>query len=93
MSTTALQFIKNVNRVILNPLIILLFGIALIVFLYGVFEYVRGGTSEDSRSKGAQHMIWGIFGLFIMVSALGLVNFIANSIGADTTDIKQVVPL
>ncbi len=93
MSNTALQFLKNVNKAILNPLIVLLFGIALLVFLYGVFEYVRGGDSEDSRSKGTQHMFWGIFGLFIMVSALGLVNFLANTVGADTTTIKQVVPL
>lgn len=93
MSTTAIQFLKNVNKAIINPLIVLLFGIALLVFLYGVFEYVKDGTSEDSRSKGAQHMFWGIFGLFIMVSALGLITFIANTVGADTSTIKQVVPL
>lgn len=93
MSATAIQFLKNVNKAIINPLIILLFGIALLVFLYGVFEYVKGGQSEDSRSTGARHMFWGIFGLFIMVSALGLISFIANTIGADTSTIKQVVPL
>lgn len=93
MSTTALQFLKNVNKAIINPLIILLFGIALLVFLYGIFEYLRGGDSEDGRSTGTRHMFWGIFGLFIMVSALGLVSFIANSVGADTSSIKQVVPL
>jgi uncharacterized membrane protein len=93
MSTTAIQFLKNVNKAIINPLIVLLFGIALLVFIYGVFEYVKGGQSEDGRSKGTQHMIWGIFGLFIMVSALGLVSFIANSVGADTSTIRQVVPL
>ncbi len=93
MSTTAIQFLKNVNKAIINPLIILMFGIAILVFLYGIFEYIKGGDSEDSRSKGTQHMFWGIFGLFIMVSALGLINFIANTVGADTTSIKQVVPL
>jgi len=93
VSNTAIQFLKNVNKAIINPLIILLFGIAILVFLYGVFEYVKGGSSEDGRSKGAQHMFWGVFGLFIMVSALGLVNFIANSVGADTSEIRQVVPL
>jgi len=93
MNSTALTFIKNVNRVILNPLIILLFGVALLVFLYGVFEFVRGGSSDDARSQGSRHMFWGIFGLFIMISALGLVNLIANSVGANTSDIQQVVPL
>lgn len=93
MNSTAITFIKNVNRVILNPLIVLLFAIALLVFLYGVFEFVRGGSSEDARSQGSRHMFWGIFGLFIMISALGLVNIIANSVGANTSDIKQVVPL
>ncbi len=93
MSTTALKFLKNVDKVILNPLIQALFAVALLIFLYGVFEFVRGGSSEDSRKQGARHMFWGVFGLFIMISALGLVNLIANSVGADTSDIKQVVPL
>lgn len=93
MSPTVLQFIKNVNKAILNPLITLLFALALLVFLYGVFEYVKGGDSEDSRKQGTRHMFWGVFGLFIMISAFGLVNIIANSVGADTTEIKQVVPL
>ena len=93
VSATALQFLKNVNKAIINPLIILLFGIALLVFLYGVFEYVKGGASDEGRSTGTRHMFWGIFGLFIMVSALGLVTFIANTVGADTSEIKQVVPL
>lgn len=93
VSNTALQFIKNVNKAILNPFIILMFGVALLVFLYGIFEYVKGGSSDEDRATGTRHMFWGIFGLFIMVSALGLINFIASSVGADTSDIKQVVPL
>jgi len=93
INSTVITFLKNVNRAILNPLIVLMFAVALLVFIYGVFEFVRGGSSEDARSQGSRHMFWGIFGLFIMISAFGLINIIANTVGADTNDIRQVVPL
>ncbi len=93
LPATAVKFIKNVNSAILNPLIILAFTVALFVFLYGVFQFVRGGDSGESREEGRRHMFWGVFGLFIMISAFGIINLIANSIGVDTSAIKQVIPL
>ncbi len=82
----ALAFIHKVNQVIINPIIMLLFAVAVLVFLYGVFQYVRNSDSEDGRLEGQRHMLSGVFGLFIMISVFGIINLILNSIGVSPHD-------
>ena len=43
------SFIANVGERIINPLIILLFSLALVFFLYGVFQYIMNGENEEER--------------------------------------------
>ncbi|MDD5318290.1 MAG: hypothetical protein PHF79_00500 [Candidatus Pacebacteria bacterium] len=87
----AIDFIHKVDQVIVNPLILLMFAVALLVFLWGVFEFVRSSDSDDARATGQRHMLWGIVGLAIMISAFGIVNVIIGSIpGADRTGIDNI---
>jgi hypothetical protein len=55
-------FIRNVNRLILNPLITLLFALAFVYFFYGVFEFISNQNNEEKKTAGKQHMIWGVIG-------------------------------
>ena len=75
------RFIGKVEVVILNPLIKLGMVVALIVFLYGIFEFLRDGASSEGRKKGGQHILWGLIGIFIMVAAGGIMNVICGSWG------------
>ena len=75
------QFIINLNKVIINPLIKLMAVAAMLVFVYGLFQYVRKADSDDARTQGQQHMIWGVFGFFVMVSVLGVINIALNTFG------------
>ncbi len=75
------SLIFKINDVIINPIILLLFGVAVIVFLYGVFEFIRNGDSQEARQQGGRHILWGIIGIAIMMSVFGLVRFIINSLG------------
>lgn len=68
----------KINEEILNPFIGLLIAIALLVFIYGVIEFITGADNEDKRTQGKQHIIWGIIGLFIMVSVFGIMNIILS---------------
>lgn len=79
------QLLENINSQIVNPIILLLMGAGLIVFLYGLVEMIQGADNEDARKKGQQHMIWGIVGLFIMVAVFGIINVIISTIGAVTS--------
>jgi len=70
-----------INRVVssvINPLIYLMFGVALLFFVWGVVEMVAKADNESARAKGKQHIIWGLIGLVVMFSVFGLVNIIKD---------------
>jgi uncharacterized membrane protein len=70
--------LSKIETQILNPLIGLMIAFGVVVFLYGVIEFIAGSASDEKRSTGRRHMIWGIIGLFIAVSVFGLMNVLAN---------------
>jgi hypothetical protein len=56
-----------------------MFAVATLVFVWGVQAFVGAADDAEARSKGAQHMIWGILGMAIMIGAVTLVNIIGNT--------------
>jgi len=72
--------IAAINKEIINPLITLMFAVALLFFVYGMVEFIQGSTNEEKRTKGQQHMMWGVIGMFIMVSAIGIMRVIIATI-------------
>lgn len=79
--TYAVSFVNKVKAAILYPLISLLFGIAFLVFLWGVFEMVKGATSEEARTTGKKHILFGVIGMLVMLSAFALLQIGANTAG------------
>lgn len=72
------QFIGFID----NYLVPLLFAIAFIVFIFGIFQYfILGGADEEKRSKGRSLMLWGMIGFFVMVSIWGILNLFVHSFG------------
>jgi len=74
------DFALRLSQVVLNPLILLLFAIALVVFLWGVFQYVKGSDSDTARDTGRRHIIWGIVGIFIMVAVYGILQVLITTV-------------
>lgn len=81
--------LEKAVEIIVNPIIQVLFVVATIVFVYGVFEFIRGAESPEVRKQGQQHMLWGIIGLAIMVSVFTIIDILLNTIGADTPAILR----
>ncbi|MFA5783205.1 MAG: hypothetical protein WC868_13135 [Bacteroidales bacterium] len=73
------SFVSNVNKLIINPLIILLFALAVVYFLYGVFEFISNSENEEKRTTGKNHMIWGVIGIVIMMGVFSILNMIMNT--------------
>jgi hypothetical protein len=72
-----------INPIIANvvyPALELLFGVALIVFIWGVLQLVIHGADEEAIKKGKYTIAYGLLGIFIMVSAWGIVYLISNTI-------------
>lgn len=76
-------FVAKINQVILFPLITLMMGIAFVVFLYGGFEYVMNADNDSARQTGARHLLWGVIGFLVMVSAMAVLSIAANTFGLD----------
>ncbi|OGG41637.1 hypothetical protein A2837_00630 [Candidatus Kaiserbacteria bacterium RIFCSPHIGHO2_01_FULL_46_22] len=74
-------FLAKFNDAILYPLITLMMTIALIVFLYGVFEFIMNAGNEAGRSAGKKHIMWGVVGMVIMVSAYSILSIAAGTFG------------
>lgn len=80
-------FVNNINDAILFPLITLLMALAFLMFLYGSFEYVRNSSSDQGRETGKQHILWGVVGMFIMLSAFSILSFAAGTFNLDLSNV------
>jgi uncharacterized membrane protein YidH (DUF202 family) len=80
---TVLAFIGKVIDQILNPIIALLFALALVYFVFGVVKYIWNPDNEEERTNGRTAMIWGIAGMFVMVSVFGILRLIIYTFGLD----------
>ena len=65
---------------IVDPLIMLMFAVAIVVFVWGIVEMLMHGDDSTAREKGRWHMLGGVIGIVIMISAWGIVYFISNTI-------------
>lgn len=68
---------------LLNAVIPLIIGLAFVVFLWGVYKYIVAPGPEE-KSKGKDTIIYGIIGLFVMLSAWGIVNILTQTFDLET---------
>lgn len=62
----------------------LIFSLAFLAFLWGVFRFfIAGGADKEKREEGRKFVMWGIIGFVIMFSLWGIVNLLVNSLGFD----------
>lgn len=50
-----------------------------VAFLYGVQKYILAGADETKLKEGRDMMIYGIIGIFVMVSVWGLVKLVTDT--------------
>ena len=65
---------------IVYPVIELMFGLAVLVFAYGVLQMVFHGEEGQDRSNAKMSILYGTIGMFIMVSAWGIIYLISNTV-------------
>ncbi len=81
------EFLGNVDSVIINPLIIFIFAVAVVIFLYGMLEFILNQVNEEKRTEGKSHMLWGIVGIVIMMGVWGILSVVLH-----TFNIKGIDP-
>ncbi len=76
-----MDIVDKIITVIVNPLLTLLFSLAGLYFLYGVFKFIQNAENSEKRLEGARHMLWGIIGIAIMFSVFAFIHVIRQTVG------------
>ncbi|MEK7509404.1 MAG: hypothetical protein AAB605_01690 [Patescibacteria group bacterium] len=73
----------------LNSLIYLFITLAIVVFFWGLIQYLWESGSE-AKASGLQTMLWGIVAIFVMVSIWGIIRLLQSTFRVTSTE--PVIP-
>ena len=82
------QFLDKVIVQIINPIILLLSAAAFVVFVWGLFQFIRKAGDEKAQGEGKQAIFWGLVGLVIIFGAYGIINV---ALGTFNIDVPQML--
>lgn len=75
------HILNKIFTLILNPAIVLLFAIALLMFFWGIVQFINSETTGTARKEGLNKIWWSLIGMLIMFSAYGIIRVILNTFG------------
>ena len=86
------QNIKNIlddTISVLQILLFVFFGIAILVFSWGIVKYISAAGDPAKLKEARSFILWGIIFIFILVAIFGIVAFIKSAFDLGVpTDIK-----
>ena len=74
---------------LMNMVVPILIGLAVIAFLWGVLLFVFRAGDPDARKTGQSFMLWAVIGIVVMVSVWGLVYFVQATFGLGNAPAQQ----
>ncbi|HBM46026.1 MAG: hypothetical protein UT05_C0014G0004 [Parcubacteria group bacterium GW2011_GWF2_38_76] len=79
---------------ILNQLVPLLTGLAVVWLLWNIVKYIEAGTGDPkARDTARDAIIFSIVLIFVMVSVWGLVGIVKGTVGIDSGTSPETVEL
>ena len=82
--------LNHINQYILNPLILLAFAIATLLFFVGIFQFIVASQSGKEAGDAKKKVVYGLIGMFIMIGAYGIVHIIINTFGISSPNYIQL---
>ena len=73
--------LQKIESIILFPLMSIMVSLALLYFLWGAYEFVANAENESARATGKMHMLWGIIGMLVMLSAYAIIKIAGCTFG------------
>ena len=86
------QLLLKIYTYILNPFIAVLFVVATVYFLLGIIRFFLPQVSDSDRETGKRHMVWGLVGMFIMISVFGIMKLVVNTFGVNLAQYGTSLP-
>ena len=66
---------------LVNLLVPLVIAIGLLLFIWGLVQYIVASGDEAATEEGRRKMVWGVIALFVIVSVWGLVALLGQLTG------------
>ncbi len=76
------SFLANIQTLI-NKIIPVIIAITVLVFLWGIANYIMNAGDEEKRKEARQFIIWGLVGFVIMLGIWGLINVFVTAFGLE----------
>jgi len=92
------QALTQVNTIvtsfgtIVNALLPVLLGLAVVVFFWGLIKYIANASDEAAKESGKSLMIWGMIALFVMVALWSILGFVQTQLGITGTVVNSTPP-
>ena len=77
---------------LVNSVIPFIVGLTVFVIIWGIFLYVAKAGEEEKRAQARQFILWGVIGVFFMLSIWGFVNILLNSFDLERTIAPGDIP-
>ena len=79
------SIIAGIGRLITGAIPVV-FALAILVFIWGIFKaFILGGSDPDKQKEGKSLMLYAVIGFFAMVAIWGLVNLLGTIVGVSPT--------
>lgn len=73
-TVAASSLVAQINNLIVFPLISLLLAVAVLVFVWGGFQYLFNADDPAARKQGQRHILFGLIGIVVMIAAYTILS-------------------
>lgn len=63
---------------VVDPVVRILFVLAVFYFVFGVVKYIVQGNDAESRIEGGKHILYSTIGIFVMAGAWGIIALVKS---------------
>ena len=67
-------------------------AVAFLIFVWGVARFIKSAGSEKELKDSKNLLLWGIVGLFVLVTIWGIVAFLQSEFGFGTRPAIPQIP-
>jgi len=79
---TFAQYVTGIIDIINIVIVPVIFALAFVVFIWGVFKYfIWGAENESEKADGRKFAMWCILGIVVLLSVWGLVSILLSTLG------------
>lgn len=79
---TFAHFVQSILSLINQVVVPLIFTLAFLTFIWGIFNYfIFGGDDVTKQESARSFMLYGLLGMVVLFSVWGLVSILLNTFG------------